>query len=472
IEKDFAKGKISAVVTTAALSAGVDFPASQVIFESLLMGNKWLNPNEFSQMLGRAGRPTYHERGIVYLLPEINNDFNGETEDAVAISLLESDVDNINLKFHQSNLAEDILANISSNSINTTKELNDFYKNILLSSNNKEEKSDSEIDNFDINYILDELIHRKLVKVKSNFNNKNNSKNKNKYNSKNKNNLRNSSKIEINLTNGELHTTKYGRAVSASFLDLDEGDFIKKSLKKINSNFINSNSKSNNSSNTKNNKFNNSNSNNNKFNNSNSNNNNNLTNNKKNNTINLNINKKYLKNTSFNPMKDKEMNLISDILKLAIDLDYFDNTYLSGNLHKEIVSKIKVNFSSRLFADSTLDIISSGETISKLDKKYQDALLKIQLDFLQCSCQEKPFCDCLSLGISKFILNKRLNSKDPFEISRSLFRNYQIQAYSGDIFSWLDGVVRYLDAIKRIAEAFNYEKVVEGASILINIIEG
>ncbi|HRW83766.1 MAG TPA: DEAD/DEAH box helicase, partial [Methanothrix sp.] len=38
VESQFAEGKIDAVVTTAALAAGVDFPASQVIFDSLAMG--------------------------------------------------------------------------------------------------------------------------------------------------------------------------------------------------------------------------------------------------------------------------------------------------------------------------------------------------------------------------------------------------------------------------------------------------
>ena len=83
IEKDFDKGKISVVVTTAALAAGVDFPASQVIFDSLVMGNKWISPNEFSQMIGRAGRPTYHDRGVVYLLPEVGNTFEGVSEEAI-----------------------------------------------------------------------------------------------------------------------------------------------------------------------------------------------------------------------------------------------------------------------------------------------------------------------------------------------------------------------------------------------------
>ena len=58
------------MVTTAALAAGVDFPASQVVFESLAMGIKWLNVHEFNQMLGRAGRPGYHDLGLVYILAE------------------------------------------------------------------------------------------------------------------------------------------------------------------------------------------------------------------------------------------------------------------------------------------------------------------------------------------------------------------------------------------------------------------
>ena len=50
-KKDFDRGKISVVVTTAALAAGVDFPASQVIFDSLVMGNKWISPNDFHKCL-------------------------------------------------------------------------------------------------------------------------------------------------------------------------------------------------------------------------------------------------------------------------------------------------------------------------------------------------------------------------------------------------------------------------------------
>ena len=55
VEAKFLGGKLMAVVTTAALGAGVDFPASQVIFDALAMGRDWLSVQEFNQMAGRAG---------------------------------------------------------------------------------------------------------------------------------------------------------------------------------------------------------------------------------------------------------------------------------------------------------------------------------------------------------------------------------------------------------------------------------
>ncbi|MDR2874250.1 MAG: DEAD/DEAH box helicase, partial [Methanobrevibacter sp.] len=305
IEKDFANGKISAVVTTAALAAGVDFPASQVIFESLLMGNKWISPNEFFQMLGRAGRPSYHDRGIVYLLPEIANDFNGENEDAIAISLLESDVVDVNIKFNDSDLPAEILADISSKVIKNIEEIYEFYEYVDL----------------DIDMAIDELHMHKLIRVKKGVN---------KY------------------SNENISLTEYGKAVSVSFLDLYTANLIKRSLYKINDKIINNYIDK-------------------------------IVNKYKNNIKRINFNLKKLNKKN---KKTEDIKILSDILELIVILDPFENVYLSPNLHKHIISKIKSNFSSRLFAESTLDIISSGDTISKLDQRFQDALLKIQLDFL------------------------------------------------------------------------------------------
>ncbi len=96
IEHSFEKGDFQAIVTTAALGAGVDFSASQVIFESPAMGARWLTVAEFHQMMGRAGRFGKHDKGKVYLLLEPGAKIHSkqeETEEQVGIKLLTSKVE-------------------------------------------------------------------------------------------------------------------------------------------------------------------------------------------------------------------------------------------------------------------------------------------------------------------------------------------------------------------------------------------
>jgi len=114
IEEAFLRGELECVVTTAALGAGVDFPASQVIFETLAMGNRWLSVAEFHQMLGRAGRPGYHDRGRVVLLAERGRKLlsSRESEDEVAIKLLSGSVEGIAVPASEEELLAQVLANL------------------------------------------------------------------------------------------------------------------------------------------------------------------------------------------------------------------------------------------------------------------------------------------------------------------------------------------------------------------------
>ncbi|WP_424007684.1 DEAD/DEAH box helicase [Haloferax denitrificans] len=115
VERQFANQDLAAVVTTAALAAGVDFPASQVIFDTLAMGIEWLSVQEFSQMLGRAGRPDYHDKGVVYLLVEPDASYHNTmemTEDEVAFKLLKGEMEEVRTVYDQSSAVEETLANI------------------------------------------------------------------------------------------------------------------------------------------------------------------------------------------------------------------------------------------------------------------------------------------------------------------------------------------------------------------------
>ncbi len=115
VERGFEKGKYSTVVTTIALGAGVDFPASTVIFENLAMGINWLSVAEFHQMLGRAGRLGFHDRGKAYLLVEPGRKiFIGqkETEEQIAFELLTQPIEDVDPILEITEEEEEILATI------------------------------------------------------------------------------------------------------------------------------------------------------------------------------------------------------------------------------------------------------------------------------------------------------------------------------------------------------------------------
>jgi len=119
IETQFEKGELPIVVTTAALAAGVDFPASQVIFESLAMGIEWISVQDFLQMSGRAGRPDYHDKGNVVLLPVPGKSYGTVqkgTEEEIAISLLKGGLIEGEIIYETEQKLEQTLASASTTS--------------------------------------------------------------------------------------------------------------------------------------------------------------------------------------------------------------------------------------------------------------------------------------------------------------------------------------------------------------------
>jgi helicase len=149
IEKAFQKQTISAVVATAALAAGVDLPAKQVIFESLSMGINILTVAEFEQMLGRAGRLKKHDIGLAYLLIEPGKNYSfrtKETEENIAIGLLNGKIKDFELQPDEAKSLTELLAFISMYNegivrekiykfneylINSDYELGEFLKNLV-----------------------------------------------------------------------------------------------------------------------------------------------------------------------------------------------------------------------------------------------------------------------------------------------------------------------------------------------------
>ncbi|MFX1454889.1 MAG: DEAD/DEAH box helicase [Promethearchaeota archaeon] len=159
IEENFRTQKLSGVVATAALAAGVDLPASHVIFESLAMGIKWLSVAEFEQMLGRAGRLKKHEKGYAYLLIEAGKIYSPkmkETEEEIAIKLLNGKIKDFELPPIESKMLTELLAFISVFNQGVSKEeIFNFYKLII---NN----------NYEVDKFLQRLIQIKAIRMKEN----------------------------------------------------------------------------------------------------------------------------------------------------------------------------------------------------------------------------------------------------------------------------------------------------------------
>lgn len=118
IEEEFDDGKIDCVVATYALGAGVDFPASVVIFESLQMGKELLidRTNIFFQMMGRAGRLGKHDKGKVIILatPFPPNASVQTTEIELAMNMLRASYQKVDPEYDLNRTATQLLATLAS----------------------------------------------------------------------------------------------------------------------------------------------------------------------------------------------------------------------------------------------------------------------------------------------------------------------------------------------------------------------
>ncbi|HTX44581.1 MAG TPA: DUF5814 domain-containing protein [Methanocella sp.] len=343
VEERFSKGELKVVVTTAALAAGVDFPASQVIFESLTMGREWLSVSEFQQMQGRAGRPDYHDMGRVIVLSDPEFELGGETEEEVAFRLLGGGAEHVNVLYDEPEQMEECLANAC----------------VASSEPDLARMSDAMLGiSADTKYLIDKCVDKGLM-------------------------LR---------EKGRVGNTPLGRAIATHFLAVGDAFLIRDR-----------------------------------------------------------INKKV------------------PPLDIAVELEPFDAAYFRN---AERLSRILgVNVPSRTFSPASLDIVFSGESIAKLDRSLQGQFTDFAREFLDCVCEDAPFCGCPERKFSKKIIEYRFQGKDPRGISRAIAADYNLSAFDGDILGYLDRLTRNLDAIGEIANIVNKHEASREAKALANEIE-
>ena len=345
-EMEFLAQRLDVVVTTAALGAGVDFPASQVIFESLAMGNKWLSVREFHQMLGRAGRPLYHERGRVYLVVEPGRKYSAQmegSEDEVAFKLLTAPIEPVIVEWSDELEQDNVLAHSCVfNRLDVIEEV----QARCLGANQSAEK------------VLEKLEEFGLVRLRGPI-------------------------VEV---------TPYGRAVSMSFLLPKEAEFIRNNLGKKPS------------------------------------------------------------------------------LWIAVRLLPFENLYLSGTLQRELEGAVRGRLSANVFSPSFASILEElDKVIPEVSPNAAERLFTLYQDLFMCG--EDDCTDYAMEKVSNLIIDLRRSGKHPTQIAEHFRKVYGLIVYPGDVFTWLDGIVRKLEAVERIARVFRVRSAEEEAKILKREIE-
>ncbi|WP_456444046.1 DEAD/DEAH box helicase [Thermococcus sp.] len=345
-EMEFLAQRLDVVVTTAALGAGVDFPASQVIFESLAMGNKWLSVREFHQMLGRAGRPLYHEKGRVYLIVEPGRKYSAQvdgSEDEVAFKLLTAPVEPVAVEWSDELEQDNVLAHSCVfNRLNAIEEV----QSRCLGANQSAER------------VLEKLGEFELVRLRKPL----------------------------------VDVTPYGRAVSMSFLLPKEAEFIRKNIGKKPPRWI------------------------------------------------------------------------------AVKLLPFENLYMSATLQRELERAVRGRLSANVFSPSFSSILEElDKVIPEVSPNAAERLFTLYQDFFMCG--EEDCTDYAMERVSNMIIELRRSGRHPTGIAEQFRKVYGLIVYPGDVFTWLDGIVRKLEAVERIAGVFRVRKAEEEAKTLKREIE-
>lgn len=73
------------------------------------------------------------------------------------------------------------------------------------------------------------------------------------------------------------------------------------------------------------------------------------------------------------------------------------------------------------------------------------------MDFFGCGCRDFPECSHGHIKLGRWIVDARKKGLNPSGIAQELLENYELWAYPGDLFSWLDTLIHNLKAVQRIA---------------------
>ncbi|MCU4926131.1 DUF5814 domain-containing protein [Halobacteria archaeon AArc-dxtr1] len=126
-----------------------------------------------------------------------------------------------------------------------------------------------------------------------------------------------------------------------------------------------------------------------------------------------------------------------------------DKIYVKN--HRQLSSQLETNIPKGAFKGATLDILFRGDGLEKLDDATRDRVLDFAEDFLDCGCDDNPYCGCPERKFVSYLLDLRAQGLGPDAIVDVMSDDYMVYAYPGDVLSFLDNAVRTLEAAEGLA---------------------
>ncbi|MFB6111530.1 MAG: DUF5814 domain-containing protein [Halobacteriaceae archaeon] len=136
-----------------------------------------------------------------------------------------------------------------------------------------------------------------------------------------------------------------------------------------------------------------------------------------------------------------------------------DKIYVKN--HRQIGSQLDVRLPKGAFNGATLDLLYQGEGLADLDSATRERVLAFAEDFLNCGCENNPYCGHPERKFLRYVLECRAEGLGPEAIVDRMTAEYMVYAYPGDILSFLDDAARTLDAIEALGEVANAAGPVE-----------
>ena len=138
-----------------------------------------------------------------------------------------------------------------------------------------------------------------------------------------------------------------------------------------------------------------------------------------------------------------------------------DKIYVKN--HRQLASQLDTSIPKGAFKGATLDLLFTGDGLEKLDEATRDRVLDFAEDFLDCDCQDAPYCGHPERKFIEYLLELRAQGLGPDAIVDVMTDDYMLYAYPGDVLSFLDQSVRTLEAVEALADVDGAKETAEEA---------